>query len=44
MKIKMGKITVMVKVGDILTEPCDAVVNSSNDDLDLSRGIHNRNS
>ncbi|XP_076464945.1 protein mono-ADP-ribosyltransferase PARP14-like isoform X2 [Babylonia areolata] len=39
LKTKMGKLTVMVKEGNILTEPCDAIVNSSNDNLDLSYGV-----
>ncbi|XP_070211847.1 protein mono-ADP-ribosyltransferase PARP14-like [Littorina saxatilis] len=38
-KVKVGKITVMVKEGDILAESCDAIVNSSNDSLDLTKGV-----
>ncbi|KAK7479331.1 hypothetical protein BaRGS_00029409 [Batillaria attramentaria] len=37
-KTSLGRLTVMVKQGNILSETCDAIVNSSNDALDLRKG------
>ena len=39
-KVKIGSVTVLVKEGNILTEDCDAIVNSTNDNLDLSKGYY----
>jgi len=35
---QVGKLTFTVEQGDILSKRCDAIVNGSNDDLDLTKG------
>lgn len=38
LKMKVGEMTIIVKEGNILKERCDAIINSSNNSMDLTRG------
>lgn len=42
-QIKVGNVVVQVQAGDVTTENVDAIVNSTNYDLDLKKGMSNNN-